>query len=149
MSEALDRLANNNPVEEERKFQHYSCAKQTMRTFTDTGRAITFINFQFITDDEDLIEYLNTQIAKRALPGIAKGASMTSEEASPMSALKRRLRLEILAEQKAEAIKVAKGFVPNMGSTKDKLGNTPKVNPLGSNSLLNAAGSTSGDGVAE
>jgi len=113
------------------KFQHYKASRPNVRMVTLTGKPITFINFQFITADKDVIEYLDSEI-DQGLGIITKGKLMTAEEADPMAALKRK----IIAEYEAE-----KSCVParDMGTTEGVQGSTA-LNPTSSQDHADLSG---------
>jgi len=129
------------PKVEDQKFQHYSCSRIAMKLITEKGTKIVFTNFKFITCDEEIIEYLNTE-AKGCLKGVIKiGELLTHKEADPMEEVKRKA-VEEYKEQQEELIKKrALGQMPNMGNTKTKEALATSVNPMGSNKVTNAAAS--------
>jgi len=128
--------------EQEIKYQHYSSSKQSVSLISPLGRKISFINFEHITCEESVIEYLDQEI-KDGMRLITKGALMTREEADPMSALRKKFIKEYEAEKQAAAVKVAMGEVADMGKT-DK---NASINPSSTKDLTsNAAGSSSGVG---
>ena len=133
------------PVQEpvlEIKFQHYECARQSTKLLTPTGRAIIFINHEFITSDEGLIEYLNNEIAN-GLRDVTKGALMTAAEADPMAALKAKWIEEGKKQAQQEAEQAALGVSADMGDTrKSKVDKLNAISTQGINQ--NAAGSSSG-----
>ena len=98
------------------QFQHYSSSLQSTKLITTTGKKICFVNFQFITSDQDHIDYLNDEITK-GLKCISKGKLMTAEEANPMNALKKAFIKEYVEEQKQLAAKEAMGESKDMGNT--------------------------------
>lgn len=128
------------PKKEGRMFQHYSSAKSAMQMITEKGKKIKFVSYQFITDDEDIIEYLNTEI-KGGLRDITKGKLMSLEEANPMVAIRRQHFIEFQEEQERQRVAEALGEERNMGET-----NEGKKSPLGAAStkqIVNASGSSS------
>jgi len=123
------------------KYQHYKSSRASVRLISTAGRRITFINHQFVTCEQELIDYLDDEIAK-GVPGITRGELLTREEADPMSAIKRKHFEEFKAMQEAERIAAAKGEEKDMGTTVSK----PEVSPASTRKLGgNAAGSTSAD----
>lgn len=131
--------AKPKPKVEEKKYQHYKSSKRSVSLFTrKTRKRITFINYTFVTDDEDCIEFLDMNIKAGACKGISKGAFMTVEEADPMAKYKAQIIAEYEAKKLAEAIMIAKGETLDMGSTEKS-----HINPGGSN-IVPAAGSASG-----
>lgn len=115
------------------KYQHYNCAKQATKMITTMGKVVAFTNFKFITKDQDIIDYLNEEIA-RGLTIITKGELLTHEEADPMSALKKRVIEEYLAKQAETAAAPLK----NMGST----AGASKVGAASSKTVPSAASSS-------
>lgn len=105
----------------EQKFQHYHSSRISMRLVTTTGKRITFTGFEFITQDEDIIDYLNSEI-DQGLPGIAKGKFMTAAEADPMEALRRKHFEEFKVAQVQEAADKAAGITREMGETEGSQG---------------------------
>ena len=90
-----------------KEYQQYTSSRSSMKMITKKGVPITFINYQYITDNKECIEYLNAEIAA-GLNLVEKGDLVSSEEADPMSALKKRHIEEYLAEQAIEAEKSTK-----------------------------------------
>ena len=123
------------------KYQHYQCARQSMKMITPKGKKIAFVNFQFITCDQDCIDYLNEAI-NRGVRSITKGKLMTREEANPMSALKAEWKKEWEAEQAEKRTKDALGVMPDMGSTAKK-GSSDTKQPLGAASTKHVANGAS------
>jgi len=130
------------PTKVEPKFQHYASSVRSVKLLTDTGKKITFVNFQFITQDEEIIAYLDKEIACSGIKGFTKGAFITAEEADPMSAVKKKWKEECKAEMRAEQEKKALGEIPDMGDTRtDK---SKKFNAVTTSTIAdNAAGSSS------
>lgn len=97
--------------ESEKLFQCYTSPKRHMKFISPEGTVISFSEFKFITQDKAAIKYLDSQLDT---PGfnVVKGKPMTSDEASPMAALKRSIIEEYLSKQ-------AEAAVPSrdMGST--------------------------------
>lgn len=113
---------------EEKKYQHYSCSMNAMKTITPTGKKIVFVRGELITDDKEVIEYLDDQISK-GLKMFTKGALLTHEEADPMANLKKKFIEEYLADQEKKKQDAALGKLPNMGSTAVKTPNL--IQPVG------------------
>ena len=117
--------------EPERKFQHYACSRQAMRMITPEGRKITFVGHKYITAEEAIIAYLDAEIAN-GLRVITKGELLTSLEADPLEALRRKHVAEYLASQKAEEKQ-------DMGSTKTPAQLLNAINPTGTDKVPNKA----------
>ena len=124
---------------EEKRFQHYASAKQSIQLLTERGKKICFIGFKFITDDPDCIEYLNREIKDLTL-GITKGKLLTAEEADPMSAYKKKVIAEYLAKQIEAKKAEAAGEFQDMGSTAP--GNKAAISPSSSREVTNAGPSS-------
>lgn len=104
-------------AKEEVKYQHYQSSLESVRVVAPNGTPITFVNFQFITADQYLIDFLNKEIKSGGMRDISIGAVMTREEADPMSALKAKWEKEWEEKQKAKAVAAALGKVPDLGNT--------------------------------
>lgn len=98
--------------EPEKKYQHYSSSRISMRMISTKGRLINFTNFGFATDDQEVIDYLDNEI-KLGLKDITKGALITEEEADPMYAFKQ----QVIAEHEAKKAAEAAGELQNFGGT--------------------------------
>lgn len=120
--------------EAEKTYQHYSCSRVAMRMITPKGKRINFVNNTFITDDESIISYLDSQI-KEGLNSISKGKRMSHDEADPMSAFKRNIIKEYLAEEEKRrqaAGELVKDFTGEITSSDTKA----KLNPVSSQQVL-------------
>lgn len=93
-------------AEDEQSYQHYSSSRIAMRMITPTGKRITFTNFTFITADDEVIAYIDSEIAQ-GLREVKKGKRMTHAEADPMQALKRQIIKEYEADKAKQAAKPA------------------------------------------
>ena len=100
----------------EEKFQEYRSARPSVRLITEEGIRITFANFRLLTQTEQVIEYLDSEIA-RGLPGISKGELLTLDEVNPMQTLRREIEAEMREKIKQEAIDKASGVTRDMGET--------------------------------
>jgi hypothetical protein len=116
----------------ELKFQHYKSARTAVNLITSTGGKVKFTGYEFITRDEAIIEYLDNEIAK-GLPGIVKGALLTSSEANPMEALKRKHFAEFQAQQVEAATNKALGVQNDMGNNKPA--GSAQINPANTNDV--------------
>lgn len=128
---------NKTPKKEEpevQKFQHYKSARIAMRLLTKEGKKIIFTGYEFLTQDEDIITYLDYEI-KNGLPGITKGKLMSMDEANPMEALKREHFKEFKAAQIKEASDKAAGIIRDMGNTKGK--GDASINPASTEVVAN------------
>jgi hypothetical protein len=116
------------PVSAAPKFQHYSSAKSSMKMITPGGLLITFTAYSFQTNNEVMIEYLDSEISI-GNTALTKGELLTEEEASPIAALKAKHFAEFEAQQAAT---VAAGR--DMGNTTD----VPKaINPVSTDEVAN------------
>jgi hypothetical protein len=120
----------------EKKYQHYSSSIQSIKTITPKGKKVVFVRGEFITDDKDIISFLDEEISN-GLKVFTKGALLTHEEADPMANLKKRHIEEYLAEEKRKATDLALGKLPNMGSTAVKAPNL--IQPIGAMSAQEVA----------
>jgi hypothetical protein len=86
---------NANKVEE-KVFQTYNSSLPNQRIPMPNGRLIAITAGQYITDKKDEIEFLDAEI-EAGFPFLQKGATMTSSELDPMSALRTRIIAEAIA----------------------------------------------------
>ena len=93
---------SDNSATKEKMFQSYSSSRPSAKVITTLGRVIRFTRNAFITDNQEEIDYLDDEIAKRGLRGITKGKPVTSLEADPMEGLRRKHIAEYLAAEAAE-----------------------------------------------
>ena len=133
----------NLPKAEEAKFQTYKSSRTTMRCMTDEGKHIVFVSGQLITDDEDIIVYMDREIKARGLPGITKGPKVSAKEADPMSGLRDKFFKEFAAEQEKLRIAEALGKHPDMGTTKQA-----HINPASSKNVPSGPSASGDAGVA-
>ena len=115
--EFMTAMKETRTLQEQQKFQHYKCARPSMRMITSAGKRINFAKFELFTQDEDIIAYLDAEIKINPNVGVIKGALMSVEDKDPMAALKRQHYLEFQQQKEAEAVAAAKGEVPDMGNT--------------------------------
>lgn len=119
-------------------YQCYMCSRQSMRMITEQGTRFAFVNFKLLTQNEEVINYLDSMPAGYlASIGITKGEAMTSKEADPMEALKAQLRKELEAEMAEKAKNEALGIEQDMGNTKP----VNDASPLGA---ITSKGTTAG-----
>jgi len=117
------------------KYQHYNSSRQSMRMITEIGRMISFVNYQYMTCEDDLIDYLNTEIDK-GLNVVIKGELLTSKEADPMAALRSKMKEELLKEIAEEAKDRALGKTKDMGNTKTKEAIASGAKPLSTTGVV-------------
>jgi|TARA_R110000764_G_scaffold58467_8_gene127122 hypothetical protein len=103
----------------EAQFQQYKSARPAVRLVTYSGLRLTFTNFQFLTQSEEAIDYLDSEIAK-GLQGISKGDVLTTSDLDPMQSMRKQVRAELLAEIQAAAANEAVGKSRDMGETENK-----------------------------
>lgn len=104
------------PEAEERKFQHYKSSRPSTRLITDTGIRIVFTKFGYMTDQQDVIDYLDREIAA-GLNVIQKGELLTAKESDPMERLRQQHIAEYVAEQKQAKIDAIEGKQRDFGET--------------------------------
>ena len=86
---------------EEAIYSSYTSSRQAVKTITPAGKKIQFIDFKYITDDEDCIAYLD-QCIKDKVPGITKGSNVASYSLDPMAGLRRKFFKEFKEAEAAE-----------------------------------------------
>lgn len=128
-------LDESKSMREQGVWQHYKGSRQSMRMTTTCGKKFYFAQFELLTQDEDVIGYLDAEIKNNPMIGITKGALMTADDKDPMAALKRKHIAEYIAEQAKQASDTASGIVPDMGST--KVEGAPQLNPANSGNVAN------------
>ncbi len=127
-------MDNQTPEAQEATYQSYESARDSMQMITDTGKRIKFIGKQYITDDQDCIEYLNEQI-KRGLKTITKGKLLTALESNPMEALKAAHFEEFQTLQIEAAKNAALGVKRDAGEEEGKGGHKAGA-PLNTSAML-------------
>lgn len=90
---------------EEKEYNVYYCARPSMRMITPKGLEIRFTMGRLITDNKDVIKYLNKEIksGNHFVTVNEDKLTMTSTDLDPMASLKRQHIKEYLAEQAAKA----------------------------------------------
>ena len=81
----------------EKLFIQYHSARAETRLMTKTGVNVAFVQHKFITDNQEIIDYLDAEI-EAGLNVIFKGEAMSSAEADPMAGLKKRMYDEAMAD---------------------------------------------------
>lgn len=115
---------------EPENFQEYKSAKSAMRLVTADGFRITFTNFRYLTQNSNVIAYLDAEIAN-GMHSITKGDVVTTEDLDPNAAIKRQAVADYIAEQKKLKADAADGKFPDMGSTE-----LQKLNPTNTSSTV-------------
>ena len=106
------------PETVEKEFSHYKSSRPAVRLITPTGIRIKFVNFELLTEEEAVIEYLDAELKVNGLPGISKMTEkVTLSDRDPMKRLEKELRIKIKAELRQEAIDLAEGKTRDMGKT--------------------------------
>ena len=100
----------------ERRFQHYAYAKAATQMITPLGKKFSFVKSAYITDDKEIIDFLDQCIAD-GMKEITKGALLTAKDADPMRAVKDAAVAEYKAELAEAAKNAALGVFPDMGTT--------------------------------
>lgn len=103
------------PAAEEKKFQMYHSSTPGICLMTPGGKKIAFSHHDLITDDEEVISYIDREI-KAGMPFITKGELVTSEDLDPMASLKRKHFEEFLAMEAEEAKQLALGNTKDFGT---------------------------------
>lgn len=120
----------------EKRFQHYSYAKAATQMITPKGKKFSFVKGAFITDDAEIIEYLDECIAE-GIREIVKGSLLTAKDADPMRAIKDAAIAEYKAEQEEAAKNAALGKFPDMGHV-NKDSTTAKLGAMSTRQVVNA-----------
>ena len=123
---------------DEKKYQQYASSRNSMKMITTTGRKIIFVGYKYMTCEQDIIDYLDDEISK-GLNVVTKGELLTSKEADPMEALKKKHIQEYLAKEQQELTDIALGKTKDMGNTKSKEAIAGGANPTSSKGVTNAA----------
>ena len=141
LQDALKNKGKETPVTPDKtpelKYQHYSCSRQAMRMISTGGRKITFVGYQYLTCEQEIIDYLDNEIAQ-GLRVITKGDLLTSKEADPLEKLKEKHIAEYLATQRA----AQKGDA-DMGNTKTPEQLLASLKPLATAGVANSGPSDS------
>jgi len=113
-------------LDEPKEYHVYHCARETMHMHTPSGRDIRFHDKRCVTDNEEVIEYLDSEIAagNRFITVNKDQPTVTSDDLDPMAVIRRNIIKEYLAEQQAEA---AANAPRDMGSYDNQNGIQPRV----------------------
>lgn len=106
LQDSLNALKDPAPSQEvqeapevgEPEYQQYASTRLSICLIVPGGKRINFTNYEYYTKDPEIMEYLDTQIAK-GLRGYAKGKRVRAEDINPMAALKRKHIEEFMASQ--------------------------------------------------
>ena len=88
------------PVVPTKLYHKFRLVRPTGKMLTDKGLAIIFINYLCITDNPQIISYLNNEI-EAGLGLVTAEGTVTSESLNPMEDMKKRHIAEYLKEQEA------------------------------------------------
>lgn len=84
-------------------FQYYNSALESVRMCTSGGIPIIFKDYQLVTDNVDIIAYLEHELSRGLkLQGITRGALLTKEEMDPMEVLRKQIIDEYEASKVAD-----------------------------------------------
>lgn len=112
-----NELTEGTKLQPKQLFQQYKSARVAMRLVTTRGVQIKFTNYELLTQDPEVIEYLDNEIKRRGLPTVTKGAELTLEDINPEKAMERRLREKIEKEVAAEIEAGTYGKARQFGKT--------------------------------
>ena len=81
----------------------YHSATKSLQTVTPAGTRIVFINGVYYTHRQEEIDFLDTLVAdRRGIYVDPKQVTISEAERDPMTALRNKLRAELLAEMQAQ-----------------------------------------------
>lgn len=129
----FDPAELNGQLQATQKFQQYKCPRVAMRLVTNTGVQVKFVNYELLTQDPEVIEYLDAEIKRRGLPGVTKGGSLTLDDINPEKAMERRLREKIEKEVAAQVEAGTFGKPRQFGKTEG----ASSLNPVSSGQTAN------------
>lgn len=109
-----------------KKYQHYTSSRPAMRMTTTSGKKICFAGYSFITDNEDTISYLDSEIAQ-GLRDIVKGELKPMASLNPMKDLEDKIREQVRAEEKQKVLDELDGKERDFGNT-ESIGAGVKIN---------------------
>lgn len=97
-------LSKDKAIEaKEEHFHHYISARVAPRLATEKGHKIRFTDHRHLTQNEEVIEYLDREIKAHNLPGITIEEIVSTSDIDPQASLRKRARKELLKELQAEA----------------------------------------------
>ena len=93
-------------TKEELMFAKFTCTRSSMQVITDTGTKLAFIDRTLLipVEQEDVIEYLQDQIKRRGIPGLAFEGEVPFSDRNPMAQLEAKMRKQIQAEVEAKVL---------------------------------------------
>lgn len=82
----------------------YKCSMNSCKTFTPAGKCIEFISGRHVTDDEDVVEYMEAQIkAKHPLFYVdANEKEVDGEKLDPLEMVRRKAVEDYIKQQAAK-----------------------------------------------
>jgi hypothetical protein len=98
--------------------EKFTSSLAAFKMHTEAGGLIAFCANQFITANEEEIDFLKAAI-KAKVPGIAYAGEATSDDLDPMAGLKRRMANEVRDEIRAELL-AEQEATRDLGSTEAK-----------------------------
>lgn len=108
-----------------KEYQTYNSSRNSTQMISTKGRKIRFTNFLFITKEQDIIDYLDMEIAA-GCRDITKGVKVSTAERDPMALLKAKHIEEYKVQLAKAAADKALGVTKDMGTTEG----ASKLNPL-------------------
>ena len=90
---------------EEKEYNVYHCARDTMHMCTPKGRDIRFVDKRVVTDNKEVIKFLDSEIkaGNRFITVSKENPTVKSSDLNPMATIKKNIIREFLLEQAAEA----------------------------------------------
>lgn len=85
------------PKVEEKTYQTYKSGLENTKIIMQSGKVIHVRAHKYITCDAAEIEFLDNEI-ETGFPYLKKGEPVTTSDLDPMSALRKKIRAEVMAE---------------------------------------------------
>lgn len=105
----------------------------SMQMCSDAGTRIVFVRGKFITDDPEIIQYLDTQINKYKVPGlfVDKGEMYYDVNIhDPIASLRNKIRQEVIAEAMFLAQQASGNLSRDLGSSEQGRLNTANTTSI-------------------
>lgn len=135
----LKPVKDINKEDPSKLFHVFYSSKLSSNMITTTGRYIVFVNGRYVTNSEEEINYLKTEIALgNPFLSVVEGKEiMSAEDLDPMAALKKQHIAEYLEEQKTKAAAIRAGILPESVSEVQMLtpGSTSDVKDVAAGSV--------------
>jgi hypothetical protein len=115
----------------------FKSASASMQMCSDAGTRIIFIRGRFITDDPEVIEYLDRQITKYKVPGLSIDPGEMYYDANihdPIAALRGSIRKELIEEARLLALQASGTPGRDMGNYEQG-----RLNPANTTSIAPVA----------